>query len=299
MKGDNNPIKQHYVPQVYLRNFCGQNGVLYVLNKSTGKIFSTGTAGVGFEKHFYTLDKLEDPYCWEKAYARNIEPLMRDLWFKIVPKVNILVQNGCCIINENEKMQLAFIMVMQLLRGKQTRKHEEELFRELLPDIFKKAKENFGPLTLHQTEFLDSIKSDPYYLKQIAMELTMDTERIMRYTAILGWHKFIFFHLCGEKEFVTSDNPVMFLNSYTTDPRPFVNGLLKKKTIVYYPISSKVLVCVVHPDTYFQKYMHMDRCLFHLNENQDKEFIVSINRKQREQCHDQVYASKKASLDEL
>ena len=98
---------------------------------------------------------------------------------------------------------------------------------------------------------------------------------------------------------MTSDNPVMFLNSYTTDPRPFVNGLLKKKTIVYYPISSKVLVCVVHPDTYCQKYMHMDRCLFHLNENQDKEFIVFINRKQREQCHDQVYASKKASLDEL
>ena len=44
MRGDNNPIKQHYVPQVYLRNFCGQNGVLYVLNKSTGKIFSNSAA---------------------------------------------------------------------------------------------------------------------------------------------------------------------------------------------------------------------------------------------------------------
>ncbi len=54
------------------------------------------------------MDKLEDPYCWGKAYARSIEPLMRDLWFKIVAKINIFVQNGCCIINENEKNAIGF-----------------------------------------------------------------------------------------------------------------------------------------------------------------------------------------------
>lgn len=299
MKGNNNPIKQHYVPQVYLRNFCGPNGNLTVLTKKTGNIFSTGTAGIGFEKHFYTLDKLKDPYCWEKAYAKNIEPLMKEVLSEIISRVNILVQNRSCIINEKEKMQLAFIMVMQLLRGKQSRKYEEELFKKLFPDLFENVKKRFGPLTSDQIELLDSIESDSYYLKKIAMDLTTDTRRIMRYTAILGWHKFIFYHLCGEEEFVTSDNPVMFLNSDTADSRPFVNGLLQRKTIVYYPISSKLLLCAIHPDIYFQKFLDMDGCLFHLNKKHDKKFIAFINHKQWEQCYNQVYAYRQKSLDTL
>lgn len=299
MKGDNNPIKQHYVPQVYLRNFCGQNGALAVQNKDTGKIFYTGTTGVGFEKNFYTLEKLEDPYCWEKAYAKSIEPLMRELLSKIVSKSSMLLRNGCHIINEKEKMQLAFIMVMQLLRGKQSRQYEEQLFRELLPTILEKAKEKFGALTSYQKELLYSIEFDPYYLKQVSMELTMDTERIADYTTVLSWHKFLFFHLCGDMEFVTSDNPVMFLNSETADSTPFENGLLQKKTIVYYPISSKLLLCVIHPEFYFQNFLDMDRCLYQMNENAEQKFIVSINHKQWEQCYNQVYASKWETLEKL
>ncbi len=299
MKGDNNPIKQHYVPQVYLRNFCGSNGALAVLNKNTGKKFYTGTAGVGFEKNFYTLEKLEDPYCWEKAYAKTIEPLMKELLSKIVSKTSMLVRNGYCIINNKEKMQLAFVMVMQLLRGKQSRQYEEQLFKELLPSINAMAKENFGPLTSYQQECLSIVESDPYYLKKIAMELTIDPDRIRKYTTIIGWHKFIFLHLCGEQEFVTSDNPVMFLNSETADPKPFANGILKKKTVIYYPISSKLLLFVIHPDYYFQKYAEMDGCLYHLDENKEQHFINFINHKQSEQSYNQVYASKLKTLDKL
>lgn len=74
------------------------------------------------------------------------------------------------------------------------------------------------------------------------------------------------------------DKPEMFFNSHTNDARLFLNGLLQKGYCLLFYFS-KVFVCVVHLDAYFQKYMHMDRCLFHLNENQDKEFIVSINHK--------------------
>ena len=56
-KDKNNPIKQHHVPKVYLKNFCEQKGQLAVLNKQTGKIFSASIDSVGFEKNFYTLSK--------------------------------------------------------------------------------------------------------------------------------------------------------------------------------------------------------------------------------------------------
>lgn len=42
------------------------------------------------------------------------------------------------LLMKMKKMQLAFIMVTQLPRGKQTRRHEEEIFRELLSLIYSK-----------------------------------------------------------------------------------------------------------------------------------------------------------------
>ena len=171
------------------------------------------------------MDGLKDPYCWEKAYADSIEPLMSVLLPTIISRVNVLVQTGHRIINEDEKSQLALIMVMQLLRGKQSRAYEKKLFDELLPSTIEKAKEKFGPLTDDQQKRLDTFGTDPQFFKQISMELTWDIERLTLYTNVLGWHDFVFYHICGDMEFVTSDNPVMFINSSTANAQPFANGL--------------------------------------------------------------------------
>lgn len=254
---------------------------------------------MGFEKNFYTLNKHQDPYCWEKFYARNIEPLMGTLLSKIISKANIVVRNGYHIIDKEEKMQLAYIMVMQLFRGKQSRKYEEALFKKLLPDVFEKVRKNFGTLSSQQLALLDDFELDTYYFKQTSMEVTLDYERIIQYVNVLGWHKFIFLHLCGDKEFVTSDNPVMFLNISTSDARPFANGLLQKETAVYYPLSPKLLLWGVHPKAYFQEIIDLDESLVHLNETKEKRFIDFINRKQYEQCYNQVYASKEVTLNKI
>ena len=85
-----------------------------------------------FEKDFYTVDGLKDPYYWEKFYAENVEPLMSEVLSTIISRVNVLVQTGHCIINGNEKFQLALIMMMQLLRGKQNRIRAPRLCSEKL-----------------------------------------------------------------------------------------------------------------------------------------------------------------------
>ena len=87
---------------------------------------------------------------------------------------------------------------------------------------------------------LDDFKWDTYYFKQTSMEVILDYERIIQYVNVLGKHKFIFLHLCGDKEFVTSDNPVRLLNISTSAVRPFANGLLQKETTVYYLLSPKL-----------------------------------------------------------
>lgn len=254
---------------------------------------------VAVEKDFYTIDGLPDPYCWERAYANSIEPLMSILLPKLISKVNVLVRNGHRIIDEEEKAQLALIMVMQLLRGKQSRAYEKKLFDELLPSIIEKTKEEFGPLTEEQQKRLDAFGSDPQYFKQISMGLTWDIERLTQYTNILVWHDFVLYHICGDMEFVTSDNPVMFINSNTANAQPFANGLIRETTLIYYPLSPKLLLCAVHPNAFFQFFSNKDGCLCHLNANKEKDFITSMNRKQCEQCHNQVFALRRKTLEAL
>lgn len=183
------------MPKVYLKNFCAKDDSIAVLDKTRNRIFSTGLEAVAVEKNFYTVDGLEDPYCWEKAYAKSIEPMMSMLLPKIISRVHVLVQTGHCIISKDEKSQLALTMVMQLLRGKQSRAYEKKLFDELLPSTIEKAKEKFGPLTDDQQKRLDTFGTDPQFFKQISMELTWDIERLTLYTNVLGWHDFVFYHM--------------------------------------------------------------------------------------------------------
>ena len=91
------------MPKVYLKNFCAKDGSIAVLDKTRNRVFSTGLEAVAVEKNFYTVDGLEDPYCWEKAYAESVEPMMSVLLPKIISRVHVLVHTGHCIINKDDK----------------------------------------------------------------------------------------------------------------------------------------------------------------------------------------------------
>lgn len=286
----NNPIRQHHVPQVYLKNFCNASKAIAVMDKRRQRIFSTGISAVGAENDFYTLDKMKDPYCWELIYATGIEPQMGKLIPKIISQTNILVRNGAIIINYSQKEQLAAIMVMQLLRGKQNRDYEKGLYQQRLPEILNQVKERFGPLSNKQNELLQGFENDEYYFKWVSMNLALNSKRIALYTRIICNHIFVFYRLQGNMEFITSDNPVMFLNSATGNAHPFTNGLLEMSTAVYYPLSPKILLCVLHPESLCNVFEGKDCCLFDLDSNKEVQFISTINRKQIEQCSQHAFS---------
>ena len=90
-------------------------------------------------------------------------------------------------------------------------------------------------------------------------------------------------------EFITSDNPVMFINSITNNARPFANGLANPTTMIYYPISPKLLLCAVHPSTYFGALSDQDGHLVDLNACKEIGFISFINKKQIDQCYQHAF----------
>lgn len=286
----NDPIRQHHVPQAYLRNFCNSSEAIAVMDKRSQKVFSTGIRVVGAENNFYTLEKMEDPYCWERIYAAGMDSQIGELIPRVISQANLLVRNRTIIISKSEKVTLAAIMVMQMLRGKQTREYERKLYQNYLPDALKKAREMLGSWNDKQDELLRAYENDDYYFKRASMDLALDSQRITQYTEILCNLDFVFYRVLGNMEFVTSDNPVMTINLKTKNARPFANGLLKTNTAVYYPLSPKLLLCAMHPELTFGVFSSRDGSLLDLNANREARFISTINHKQIEQCFQHAFA---------
>lgn len=287
---ENNPIRQHHVPKSYLRNFCNSSKAIAVMDKRSQRVFSTGISAVGVENNFYTLEKMEDPYHWERAYAAGMDSRIGELMTKVISQTNLLVRNGTIIINNREKAQLAAIMVMQLLRGKQGREHMRKDYQNYLPNILREIKEVLGPMNDEHDKLLQAYENDEYYFKRISMDIALDSKRLTRYAEILCNYDFLFYRICGDMEFITSDNPVMFINSITSDACPFTNGLLRSSTAVYYPISPKLLLCAMQPEFTFGTFSGRDCCIVDLDVDKEVKFISTINRKQVEQCFQQAFA---------
>lgn len=299
MSNKNDPVRQHHVPKVYLKNFCSKDDSIAVLNKNKNNIFSTGLDVVAVEKNFYTINKLEDPFYWEKTYAQGIEPLMADVLPHIIYQTNIFAKSGDCIIDTTEKIKLACIMLMQLLRGKQARKYNKDSYDNLLHSVIEEIVQMIGSPSIEQSRSLESLKTDPNYFKKTFMNVALNKERISELAAILIQYNFVFFRIYGASEFITSDNPVMFINRITGNAQPFTNGLLNEATCIYYPISPKLLLFATHPKAFLQTFSKQDRCVYLLNQEKEKEFIAFVNHKQYEQSFSQVYASTKETLLEL
>lgn len=119
----------------------------------------------------------------------------------------------------------------------------------------------------------------------------LDPERIIDIAEFLYVRHFVLYRIRNSSlEFITSDNPVMFVDGTTKDATPFSNGLRSPNTIAYYPISPKLLLGAMHPNIAFGVLSRSDCRIFDLDTRRDANFISTINRKQIEQCFRQAFA---------
>ena len=262
-------------------------------------MFSTGVTAVCAEKDFYTLEGSENPYLWEKTYANGIEPIMGELLPKIISFGSPLVQDGASVICDTEKVDLAFTLVMQLLRGKASREYERMLYAERLPKTIDLVKDKYKLTAERRNELMRKFAEDDAYFKLAVMKLTLNKDRILKYVDIILERNFVFYRILGDAEFISSDNPVMFINNTTGNARVFSNGLHQTSTDVYYPLSPKMILLASHPNARFGTYSELDCKLFDLYATDETKFISTINRKQIEQCYRQAYARSKDILCNL
>ena len=269
------PKKQHYVPQTYLKNFATgkKNKSLFVLSASPQKIYSSQVENSAAERDFYTVERLENKYFWENTYAQYVEPSFGSLLKQIRQNCeNALVQNNATVISEEQKALLSINIIIQMLRGKQTRKYERKLYDKLLPSVFLDAKSHFPTLEKSVVKrAFEKFSTDDNYFKEISMQTVFNNERIIKFSNFLTQYSFVFYRVKGDIPFVTSDNPVMFVNSITGNAVPFANGLIKNSTIVYFPISPRLLLGAFHPEFAFGTLNSRDCSLKILDYYQRKE----------------------------
>ncbi len=298
------PKKQHYVPQVYLRNFSYENKKLYRLfafNKALNKIISTNVEDIASERNFYTLEKADNKYEWENFYAENLEPFMGKIIKDIIKKCDLrLFQKNAIILNEETKFALSIIIVYQMLRGKHARSYQRKIFDEKAPEVMKDVKKRFlGKINKEIDEQIVNFKYDEEIFKLISRNVVLDSERIINFAKAFFNRSWLFIKIDGNSEFVTSDDPIVIMNKDTLDVTPFNNGIGRNNTIIYYPLSSKLILAMYPNHMLFGAIQNWDRTLTLIDEKKENNFIFTMNSKQLDHCSNYIYSSNRETIVEI
>lgn len=259
-----------------------------------GKIIPVCIKDIAAENNFYTTKIFEDKYAAEKHYAKEIEPMLSRVLSKICSKCeNALVQSGAIVLDYKTKEELVLSITFQFLRRKQCREYSRKIYDLNAPDIIEKAKQKFMI-----NEVPESIYSDDFF-KYISISSSFNADQIEKYANILYDRVIMIIKITDNAEFVTSDNPVMFMDAETLDSQPFCHGLLKPQTVVSYTISPKLLIVMYHPNYYFGELKNYDGKITLINSQSDTELINTYNQKQYEQSYNWTFSKSNLALEKL
>lgn len=295
------PRKQHYVPQTYLRRFSVPNQKLqkvFTLHKDKNMIFLASIRDTAAERHFYTMESTHDKYQWENTYAEVIEPVLDDVLTSIIiQSSSVLLRNNSTILNDELKLQLSISIINQLLRGKHSRDYQHNLYTKFAPSIVQELRMLDVQFDASKERVISEFLEGSKYFKDISFDVTFRQGGLEKYVNILLRKSFVIYRITGEAEFITSDNPVMFMNSISLGVKPFSNGLSDDRTVVFFPISPKLLVAIYSSNYLFGGVSNYDGKVLFIDSLKDNTFIKNHNEKQFEQSFNQVYAKDKKDLE--
>ena len=152
MKQENK--KQHYVPQVYLRNFSGEERFINTFDKQTGKIYRSAINSVCCEENLYTIWDLDNDD--KGLYATRNLSLERDFFASTIEKqleatlkyfLDLLrwwwpTKTEDVIFSEDIKKKVSQVIVAQILRMPDMQDYNNQMTQSMtsqIADILKSA----------------------------------------------------------------------------------------------------------------------------------------------------------------
>ena len=213
-------IRQHFVPQFYLKNFGDQ---IYVFDKTTKNKFKTTPKRVAFQINFYGGEIKGIPF--EKTLA-EIEAKHASSLKKLISKKNYYS------LNNRDKKNICDFLAMLFLRNQIKKNDSRDIVEGTLDKIYGKKIPDDFKLTCTEEYFT-------LFRMQTILNFGFISELISRM-------KFIVFENNTRVSFWTSDNPISRENEF--DNAPFRNlGFVNSGIERYLPLTPKLTLGFVDP----------------------------------------------------
>ncbi|WDL99794.1 DUF4238 domain-containing protein [Alicyclobacillus sp. ALC3] len=240
--------RQHYVPEMYLRNFADHREYIWAFNKETRSVFNTPIKNVAQERYFY--DDADGPQYVEQYFSsleNDIAPILRRIISTFyLSDVHRLVNKT--ILTVADKTNLAWFIATQFLRTSDMRAWVTDFHEKLITAY---AKTQLPSGTLRNLRI--KLKKDSYQYSH-AMFM-FDEKLVTKLTEILFEQIWTVVTRSDDGVFYTSDTPVICFNH--VDGTLQVGGLGKPGIEVIYPLNSR-LVLVIRERSYLQRFSAFD-----------------------------------------
>jgi hypothetical protein len=263
---------EHYVPKSYLKRFAEDGESIFAFDKFTQKAFRTNIENVACENYFYDLPEEDaakvgiDPQIVEKALS-DIESGFSNTIDAILKSA---APSRGRIIQDDQKLAMAYFITVQQLRTRETR------------NVFTEMSQRIGEMLLSK---IPNVSPDQYHIEVNKTAVSLSQSGFMFNPDILNLHISI---LCDHLWFVgindtehplyTSDNPVVRRGHYREA------GLASKGIEIALPLDSKCIL-IICEKTAFAQYANVDCKSIIL----DADNITYYNYLQVAECHRQVF----------
>ncbi|MCK5061629.1 DUF4238 domain-containing protein [Candidatus Parcubacteria bacterium] len=214
-------IKQHFVPQFYLKNFANDEGFVNVLDLKNRRLAKPRPYGsVCYDKYFYGIYTGEPD-----EISQQVEDYFKDLENKLTPIYNNFIENVLNYkkINDDELYYVAYFMSMLWIRSEYFRENMNRINSDMMKQINKRRasstgftdyikqvfKEKGEKITYTEAEECRQfLLEGKYDLKFSNHEHLMFLDKIDPFANMFygkNWQAYI---VTGESQFVTSDTPI-------------------------------------------------------------------------------------------
>lgn len=221
----NEPIRQHWVPKVYLRGFCSHPPAreqIHVYDTKTGARFLTSIDKIAVKSHFYTLalGTGKQSYAVEKAFSQiesEVGPVITKM--RTTQELPVDVQSFTILAKFVATLHMRTRQGLQIIHA-----HREEVRSGVAPD----------QSVLHDPSLFDLLEFDDEEMRELfAKSAIIVGTRIAEHLKTMHWRLL----RATETYFITSENPV-----YSFHPTEQRWGLGTSGACTLFPISPSLLL---------------------------------------------------------
>jgi hypothetical protein len=214
---------QHYVPKVYLKNFGEKKNKKYfvdVFNKGKNYYFNAPTTDICADVNLYTLDvgttAAKDVLAVEKVYANHFEPLYGKCY-------EILIDPTKFYVTDLERVEIIVALMQFYPRNPALIERAKSIHRNQITHLYRQeTSKGAKGMTYLDEDFSFRDFSLKNIIDHFDARIIRDfKEKHLAALSDLGaFHEFVkieVHHIKDETEFITSDNPLVFIDHLHDD----------------------------------------------------------------------------------